>query len=109
MSVLLVTGGAGYVGSHAVLALAAAGYDIVVYDDLSAGHPRAVDAIARRYPARSIRLIRGDIGDGAAVASALRDSGVSAVLHFAARLLVGESVIQPLNYYRTNVTGTLTL
>jgi UDP-glucose 4-epimerase len=109
MSVLLVTGGAGYVGSHAVLALAAAGYDVVVYDDLSAGHPEAVDAIARRFPSRSIRLIRGDIGDGAAVVSALRESGASAVLHFAARLLVGESVREPLRYYRTNVSGTLTL
>jgi UDP-glucose-4-epimerase GalE len=109
MSTVLVAGGAGYVGSHAVLALAAAGYDAVVYDDLSAGHPEAVERIQAAFPARSIRLVCGDILDRAAVLGALRDSRASAVLHFAARLLVGESVAKPIEYYRTNVTGTLTV
>src|SRR5262249_28415420 len=64
MSTVLVTGGAGYVGSHTVLALAAAGYDVVVYDNLSYGHPEAVDRIQEIFPSRSIRLVRGDILDG---------------------------------------------
>jgi UDP-glucose-4-epimerase GalE len=107
MSTVVVTGGAGYVGSHAVKALAAAGYDVVVYDDLSAGHPEAVDRIAGAYPQRSITLVRGDVGDGAGLRRVLASSGASAVMHFAARLLVGESVREPIGYYRANVTGTM--
>ena len=109
MSVVLVTGGAGYVGSHTVKALAATGYDVVVYDDLSNGHVEAIERLAGAYAARAITLVRGDILDGPAVEAALRRSGATAVLHFAARLLVGESVREPLAYYRTNVTGTLTV
>src|SRR5262249_55675115 len=86
MSTALVTGGAGYLGSHTVLALAAAGYDVVVFDNLSAGHVEAVDAVARASPGRRVSLVRGDVTDTAAVLAALRDSGASAVLHFAARL-----------------------
>jgi UDP-glucose-4-epimerase GalE len=109
MSTVLVAGGAGYVGSHAVKALAAAGYDVVVYDDLSAGHAEAVEALAAACPARRIELVRGDILDQAALTSTLKACGATGVLHFAARLLVGESVREPLGYYRTNVTGTLTV
>jgi UDP-glucose-4-epimerase GalE len=109
MSVVLVTGGAGYVGSHTVKALAIAGYDVVVFDDLSNGHAEAVDRLRAAYPARSITLVRGDILDGDAVAHALRQSGAAAVLHFAARLLVGESVREPVAYYRANVAGSLSV
>ncbi|HUL71468.1 MAG TPA: UDP-glucose 4-epimerase GalE [Vicinamibacterales bacterium] len=109
MSVVLVTGGAGYVGSHAVLALAAAGDDVVVYDDLSAGHAEAVEQIQRAFPARSISLVRGDILEGPRLTKTLREHGATTVMHFAARLLVGESVGDPLGYYRVNVTGTLTV
>ncbi len=109
MSAVVVTGGAGYVGSHAVKALAAAGRDVVVLDDLSAGHARAVARIARAFPARTIRLVRGDILDRAAVRDVLASTGASAVMHFAARLLVGESVREPIGYYRANVQGTMTL
>jgi UDP-glucose-4-epimerase GalE len=109
MSVVLVTGGAGYVGSHAVLALAVAGYDVLVYDDLSAGHAAAVDRIAAACPRRAISLVRGDIGDRPALEHALRVSGATAVMHFAARLSVGESMREPIGYYRTNVVGTLTV
>ena len=73
MSTVLVTGGAGYVGSHAVLALAAAGYDVVVYDNLSAGHEEAVRRIAGNMPHRSVSFVKGDIGDGASVRRALDD------------------------------------
>jgi UDP-glucose-4-epimerase GalE len=109
MSTVLVTGGAGYVGSHAVKALAAAGHDVVVYDDLSAGHAAAVDRIARAFPGRSISLVRADIVDTKTMAGTLRASGASAVMHFAARLLVAESVREPLGYYRANVGGTLSV
>ncbi len=89
MSTVLVTGGAGYVGSHAVKALAAAGYDVVVYDDLSAGHAEAVERLAAAFPARSISLVRGDIADIAARARRPEERRArSAVMHFAARLLV---------------------
>jgi UDP-glucose 4-epimerase len=109
MSVVFVTGGAGYVGSHSVKALAEAGYDVVVYDDLSAGHADAIQRIAEAVPGRSVSLIEGDILDAGRVREALQSSGAIAVMHFAARLLVGESVREPYKYYRTNVAGTLTV
>ena len=109
MSTVLVTGGAGYVGSHTVKALAAAGRDVVVFDNLSAGHAAAVDRVARAFPARRISLVRADLLDRAAVANVLATARPTAVLHFAARLLVGESVRDPIGYYRANVEGSLTL
>ncbi len=109
MSVVLVTGGAGYVGSHAVKTLAAAGYDVVVYDDLSAGHAESVERIAAAHPDRRVTLVRGDILDTPAVRQALRDTGASAVMHFAAKLSVGESVREPFLYYRVNVGGALSV
>lgn len=97
---VLVVGGAGYIGSHAVKALAAAGRRVVVYDDLSNGHREAV---------RWGDLVVGDVRDEGRVASALREYQVTSVLHFAAWLLVGESVTDPAGYYRNNVEGTLAL
>lgn len=93
-----MTGGAGYIGSHAVKALRAAGYRVVIYDNLSAGH---------REAALGAPLIEGNIADVDAVRRALRDSAASAVMHFAAWLNVGESVGSPLSYYQNNVVGTL--
>jgi dTDP-D-glucose 4,6-dehydratase len=104
---VLVTGGAGYIGSHAVKALAQAGYDVVVYDDLSAGHRAAVSAITRALPGSAITLVEGDIADRQRVTDTLRTSGASAVMHFAAKLSVAESVAAPFAYYATNVSGTL--
>jgi UDP-glucose-4-epimerase GalE len=97
-SVVLVTGGAGYIGSHAAKALRQAGHQVVIYDNLSAGH---------RDAALGAPLIVGDIGDVAAVRRAIRESGATAVMHFAAWLAVAESVTDPAGYYRNNVTGTL--
>jgi UDP-glucose-4-epimerase GalE len=93
-----VTGGAGYIGSHAAKALQAAGYRVVVFDNLAAGH---------REAARYGELVEGDIADVAAVRAALRRYELSAVMHFAALLDVGESVREPLRYYRNNVVGAL--
>lgn len=106
-SSVFVTGGAGYIGSHAVKALAASGHDVWVFDNLSAGHAEAVTRVQRLYPAARITLLTGDITDRAAVTDALRASSASAVMHFAARLSVGESMREPAKYYETNVVGTL--
>jgi UDP-glucose-4-epimerase GalE len=98
---VLVTGGAGYIGSHACKALARAGYQVVVFDNLVAGHRAAV----KWGP-----LVEGDITDARAVtlvADLLRRHEIFAVMHFAAFLDVGESVRQPAKYYRNNVVGAL--
>lgn len=109
MSTVLVTGGAGYIGSHSVKALAAAGHSVVVYDDLSAGHEEAVRALSRRFGAERVRLVRGDIRDLARVRAALAEHRADAVMHFAAWLSVGESVRDPIGYYRNNVAGALSV
>ena len=109
MGQVLVTGGAGYIGSHTVKALAQAGYDVCVFDSLVAGHREAVDRIAQAYPDRTITFVEGDIRDRARILSALSDSGARAVLHFAALLSVAESVREPARYYENNVVGTLNL
>ena len=97
-STVLVTGGAGYIGSHAAKALRRAGYRVVIYDNLSAGH---------REAALGAPLVEGDVRDVAAVRHALRESGASAVMHFAAWLIVSDSVRDPIGYYHNNVEGAL--
>ena len=101
MTKILVTGGAGYVGSVSVEALLAAGHDVVVLDDLTTGHRAAVIAGAS--------LVVGSYGDGPGVEALLRDEGVEAILHCAARSLVGESIREPARYYRDNVAGGIAL
>lgn len=98
---VFVTGGAGYVGSHCVKRLVSAGHHVTVFDDLSAGHRPAVDPQAV--------FVQGDLADRAALAEYLRPGAFDAVMHFAALLNVGESVAQPLRYYRHNVVNTLNL
>ena len=95
-----MTGGAGYIGSHAAKALSRAGYPVVVYDNLIAGHRAAV-----KYG----EFVEGDITDVQAVRDALRRHRIGAVMHFAAFLDVGESVREPARYYRNNVSGALTV
>ena len=97
---MLVTGGAGYIGSHAAKALHRAGYRVVVYDNLVAGHRAAV-----KYG----ELVEGDIADTCAVREALRSKQISAVMHFAAFLDVGESMREPEKYYRNNVIGAISV
>ncbi len=96
---ILVTGGAGYIGSHCCRALAAAGYHPVVYDNFSTGHRNFVTG----------SLVTGDVLDKAALAGAFAQHTIVAVMHFAASSLVGESVIDPQKYYLNNVVGTLSL
>ena len=100
MGTVLVTGGAGYIGSHTVRALLAADREVVVLDNLSAGHRESV---------QDVRLVEADVGDVGVVQSVLRDYNVTAVMHFAAVLSVGESVKDPQPYYLTNVSSTLAL
>jgi len=97
---VLVTGGAGYIGSHACKALARAGYRPVVFDNISRGHREAV----RWGP-----LVDGDIADRSRLAAALDEHQISAVMHFAAYAYVRESVSDPAKYYRNNLGGTLSL
>ena len=97
---ILVTGGAGYIGSHVVKALGEAGHEIVVFDNLSTGHEWAV---------LSGLLCRGDLADRAVILDALRVFRPEAVMHFAASIHVEESVQEPLAYYRNNVINTLNL
>ncbi len=93
-----MTGGAGYIGSHAAKALKLAGYRVVVYDNLDAGHRGAL---------RFGDFVEGDISDVAAVRDAIRRYEIFGVMHFAAFLDVGESVRDPARYYRNNVGGAL--
>lgn len=95
---VLVSGGAGYIGSHAVRALRRSGHDVVIYDNLSTGHEHVV---------KGFELIRGDIADRPALLQALR--GADAVMHFAAFINVGESVENPRKYFDNNVHGALNL
>ncbi|MCF8039575.1 MAG: GDP-mannose 4,6-dehydratase, partial [Desulfohalobiaceae bacterium] len=97
-SKVLVTGGAGYIGSHTVLALIAAGYDVVVYDNLSTGHQEAVLPPAR--------FIKGDLGDTEKLDNLLARERFSSIIHFAASIVVPESVTDPLKYYRNNTVKT---
>lgn len=101
MTHILVTGGAGYVGSVSVAALLAAGHEVTVLDDLTTGHRAAVPEDAT--------IVVGSYGERAEVARLLADRGIEAILHCAARSLVGESIADPGRYFRDNVTGGVAL
>lgn len=105
---ILVTGGAGYIGSHTCVELLQAGQDVTVFDNFSNSHPESLDRV-QRITGKQLRIIHGDIRDRATLVTALRDSGAQAVIHFAGLKAVGESVEQPLSYYDNNVVGSLRL
>jgi UDP-glucose 4-epimerase len=100
---VLVTGGAGYIGSHAVLALKEAGYRVVVLDNLVYGHLDIVETVL------DVEFVHGDISDRPLLDQVFQTYAIDAVIHFAAYAYVGESVTNPAKYYRNNVVGTLTL
>jgi UDP-glucose 4-epimerase len=108
MTAILVTGGAGYIGSHTCVELLNAGYEVTVFDNFCNSQPEAL-ARVERITGKKPMLVQGDIRDGAALQAALRQSGATAVIHFAGLKAVGESVAQPLAYYDNNVVGTLRL
>lgn len=98
---VLVTGGAGYIGSHVVRQLSEAGYTVVVYDNLSTGFPNAL--------VHGERLVTGDLSDTARLDALFVEYGFSTVLHFAASIVAPESVTAPLKYYGNNTRNTLNL
>ena len=100
---ILVTGGAGYIGSHAVLALQKAGYEVVILDNLVYGHLDLAEKVLQA------ELIVGDTSDRSLLDSLFASHQIAAVMHFAAYAYVGESVTDPAKYYRNNVVGTLSL
>ena len=102
-STILVTGGAGYIGSHAVLALQQVGYEVIVLYNLVHGHREFAEKVLQ------VKLIVGDTNDRVLLDNLFATYPISAVMHFAAYIAVGESVTNPAEYYRNNVVGTLTL
>ncbi|HLS55521.1 MAG TPA: SDR family NAD(P)-dependent oxidoreductase, partial [Zeimonas sp.] len=105
---VLVTGGAGYIGSHTVVELVQAGWGVVVLDNLSNASAESLRRV-ERITGREVALVRADIRDEGALAAVLREHRFDAVIHFAGLKSVGESVAQPLAYYDNNVAGTATL
>src|SRR5262245_4633699 len=97
----LVTGGAGYIGSHMTLELLDAGHSVVVVDDLSTGHASAIPA--------GVTFQRGDVGDADLITRLIRTMGVDAILHFAGSIVVSDSVANPLGYYLNNTAKSRTL
>ncbi len=105
---ILITGGAGYIGSHAALELLRRGFDVVVVDNLSNSHEAAIDRVAE-LAVRPVPFHRVDIRDRAALDQVFRTAPIDAVMHFAGLKAVGESVGQPLRYYDNNISGTIVL
>ncbi len=105
MSSILVTGGAGYIGSHVCVELLDAGYRVVVFDNFSNGSPESINRV-EQITGKKAKVIYGDIRDQAALETALRQHGCMAVVHFAGLKAVGESVEKPLDYYDNNAVGT---
>ena len=100
---ILVTGGAGYIGSHAALALKKAGYGVVVLDNLTYGHPEIIKDVVQ------VELVVGDTNDRDLLERLFTTHNIAAVMHFAAYIAVGESVQEPGKYYHNNVSSTLNL
>ena len=105
---ILLTGGAGYIGSHVAAPLVSAGHRVICFDNLSNSDPAVMDRL-EAITGLSIPLITGDIRDGEALRHVLRDHEIEAVVHFAGLKAVGESVAEPMKYYDNNVRGTLSL
>ena len=105
---ILVTGGAGYIGSHTCIALHQAGYEIVVYDNLSNSSREAINRVSHLI-GKPIEFIKGDIRDAKALRQVFGAHQFFGVIHFAGLKAVGESVAKPLLYYNNNVSGTITL
>ena len=108
MSTILVTGGAGFIGSHTCVELQQAGHSLVVLDNLCNSRADVLDRVSQ-ITGKPISFVRGDIRDRAALDAIFREHAIDAVIHFAGLKAVGESVEKPLMYYENNVTGTLTL
>ena len=105
---ILLTGGAGYIGSHTAVVLLQAGYEVVLYDNLSNSKIDVVDRI-QTITGRNVRFVEGDVRDIDHLKHTLIENSIDAVIHFAGLKAVGESVEKPIDYYDNNVTGTISL
>lgn len=105
---ILVTGGAGYIGTHTVVELLNAGHDVIVLDNLSNSSIEALNRV-ERITGKSVTFYQGDILNKALLQKVFNDHAIDSVIHFAGLKAVGESVAKPLKYYENNVTGTLIL
>lgn len=107
---ILVTGGAGYIGSHCVLDLIKNGYDVIIFDNLELGHLETVETLkSMNYKGKVVDLIIGNLQNISDIDNALKNNKIEAVIHFAAYSQVNESMKDPEKYYRNNVLGTLNL
>jgi len=104
---ILVTGGAGYIGSHAVKILLEEGFGVLVFDNLSRGYREVIDVLGKKYP--HLKLAVGDLRERDAIDRVLAKNKITGVLHFAALCLVNESMEKPDEYFENNVLGTLNL
>lgn len=105
---ILLTGGAGYIGSHVAASLVSAGHKVVCFDNLSNSDPSVMERL-KAITGHAVPLVTGDIRDGDALGRVLRDHAIEGVIHFAGLKAVGESVAEPMKYYDNNVRGTLSL
>jgi UDP-glucose 4-epimerase len=105
---ILLTGGAGYIGSHTAVALASAGYSPVLLDNFSNSHPEVLNRLTAIL-GKPLPFVQADVANSEAVENVIRDHSIQAVVHFAAFKAVGESVEQPLKYYQNNIGGLLGL
>jgi UDP-glucose 4-epimerase len=108
MSTVLVTGGAGFIGSHTCVELLAAGYSVVAVDNFDNSSPKAIDAV-QALTGKAVTLVEGDVTDRALLDRTFGAHDIDAVIHFAAYKAVGESVADPLRYYRNNLGSTISL
>ena len=108
MKKILVTGGAGYIGSHTVVELVAAGYEAIIVDDLSNGSVQVLGRL-KSITGREISFYQGSVADKGFMNRVFEENHIDAVIHFAAYKAVGESVQEPLKYYENNVGGTIAL
>lgn len=105
---VLLTGGAGYIGTHTAVELLQSGHEVVIYDNFTNSQPEAI-ARVQRITGQAPTVIHGDVRDPAALAQVFDDHRIDSVVHFAGKKAVGESVAQPLDYFDNNVNGTLVL
>jgi UDP-glucose 4-epimerase len=105
---VLLTGGAGYIGSHTAVECLAAGHEVVVFDNLSNSSAKSLDRVAQ-ITGNPVEFVQGDIRDRAALRQLFTDHKIDAVVHFAGLKAVGESVEKPLLYYDNNIVGSIKL
>ena len=105
---ILVTGGAGYIGSHTVVELQSAGYDVVVVDNLSNSSEKSLKRV-EKITGKPVKFYKADILDRAALEEVFNKEEIDSCIHFAGLKAVGESVAKPWEYYENNIAGTLTL